>query len=447
MMGYSASGHVAMASRFLIAWAMLREGSSRLLRSPSAHNLPAQTITAGIDAISASDTSGQKFLSALGFSGYHSANRSLTAEEVDALILLAESTQWHGDIFNEPEERTSSDLGLPIFTGAQKAEWTVLGCAVLVLLLVDALGLRRFLSEGKEGTGVHLLLLAFWVICGIGFNFVVLARNGQDSAIQWCSSYLLEWLLSMDNLFVFHLIFRVYATPKELLHKALFLGIVGAVVFRMCFFMALASLLNLIHWVRFVFGVLLIYSGVQAARDDDDDLDISNLLVVRWLKRFLGTRLVEKYDLEQHRMFILEDGEWKATLLVPVIFCLEVTDIIFAVDSVSAKVAQIPDYYIAYSSSVLAMFGLRAMFFIIRDLVDVFDMLKYGLCFILVFIGIELLVEDYVKLPAQAVCAVVLSVFIVCTAGSTARKLFQQRSTEKAEGEPRKAQLPVPNAT
>merc|ERR1719261_1769194 len=112
------------------------------------------------------------------------------------------------------------------------------------------------------------------------------------------------------------------------------------------------------------------------------------------MKTVLANRLVEKYDLEENRMFVEEDGEWKATLLVFVILCLEVTDILFAVDSVSAKVAQIPDYYIAYSSSVIAIFGLRAMFFIIQDLVDCFDMLKYGLCFILVFIGIELLASD-----------------------------------------------------
>merc|ERR1719258_570678 len=106
---------------------------------------------------------------------------------------------------------------------------------------------------------------------------------------------------------------------------------------------------------------------------------------------------------------MMQDGELRATLLVPVVFCLEVTDILFAVDSVSAKVAQIPDYYIAYSSSVLAMFGLRAMFFIIRDLVDLFEMLKYGLCFILVFIGIELLLEDYLELPPSVVLIVIIS--------------------------------------
>mmetsp|Transcript_14014 Transcript_14014/g.24593 ORF Transcript_14014/g.24593 Transcript_14014/m.24593 type:complete len:119 (-) Transcript_14014:69-425(-) len=112
--------------------------------------------------------------------------------------------------------------------------------------------------------------------------------------------------------------------------------------------------------------------------------------------------------------------------MVPVIFCLEMTDILFAVDSVSAKVAQIPNYYLAYSSSVIAIFGLRAMFFILRDMVDFFDLLKYGLCFILVFIGVELLLEDYVKLPAQVVCVVIFSVFLVCISGSTATSIYKR---------------------
>jgi tellurite resistance protein TerC len=271
-------------------------------------------------------------------------------------------------------------------------------------------------------------VLGFWVCCGFAYNFLVFARQGTEKAVLWCSGYFLEWLLSMDNLFVFHLIFSVYATPKQLLHKALFMGILGAIVFRMVFFMALSSLLHLVHWFRFVFGALLIFSGIQAARGEDDETDISNLCAVRWLKWCLGGRLAEKYDLEEYRMFIVEDGKVTATLLVLVVLCLELTDLIFAVDSVSAKVAEIPDYYIAYSSSVLAMFGLRAMFFILSDLVDVFDMLKYGLCFILVFIGIELLVEDFVRLPTQVVCIIILAVFLVCTAGSTAKGLFKPPS-------------------
>jgi len=391
---------------------MVREGSSRVLRAgPAVASLNIEEDVPETGGV-AND---QNFF----FTDYVSMNRSMG--------LLSDFSQWHGDIFGTPKPRIYSDLGFAVFSWTQKVEWMLLVCAVLLLLLVDVCCLRRF-TEDKTGSCTHLALLAFWVFVGFCFNILVYSRQGHDSAIQWCSGYFLEWLLSMDNLFVFHLIFRTYATPMALLHKALFLGIAGAVIFRLLFFMALASLINGIHWFRFVFGALLIYSGIQAARDDDEDLDVKNLMVVRWLKGVLKSRLVERYDNEGHNMFIYEEGELRATMLVPVIFCCEVTDILFAVDSVSAKVAQIPDYYIAYSSSVLAMFGLRAMFFIIHDLVDIFDSLKYGLCFILVFIGIELLMEDYVQLPAQAVCVIVFSVFVTCTAASAIRMMRQQQS-------------------
>lgn len=224
----------------------------------------------------------------------------------------------------------------------------------------------------------------------------------------------------MDNLFVFHLVFKLYATPKAQVHKALFVGIVGAVAFRMIGFMMLASLLHYIYYARFLFGIFLIYSGIQAANEDDDEADPENLKVVQWLKWCLGERLLQQYDSKADSIFVWENGKLCVTLLFPVIMCLEFTDILFAFDSVTAKVAQIQGFYIVYSSSIIAIFGLRAMFFVIEDLVDCFSSLKYGLCIILVFIGIELMIADYVNLPPQVVCIVILSVFVVCVATSMA---------------------------
>lgn len=345
-----------------------------------------------------------------------------------SFLSLGEEIQWHGDIFAHPKERLQvGDEGIHFFHTASKEDWSILFVTILILMLVDFCWLRHVTGGTIR---MNMFVLCVWISIGVVFNALVWVRKGREAGIMWCSGYLLEWLLSMDNLFVFHLVFRVYATPKELLHKALFLGIIGAAVFRMFFFMALASLLHLVHWFRFVFGVLLIWSGIQAAREDEDEVDVANLKPVQWLKRLLGSRLTESYDIEEKQIFVRKDGQMQATLMVPVIFCLELTDILFAVDSVSAKVAQIPNYYLAYSSSVIAMFGLRAMFFILRDMVDFFDLLKYGLCFILVFIGFELLLEDYVKLPAQVVCVVIFSVFLVCISGSTATSIYK-RSTER----------------
>lgn len=290
----------------------------------------------------------------------------------------------------------------------------------------------------RPGSGAvgHLVVLVFWVLMGFVFNGVVWYRRGQEDAFHWLTGYVLEWLLSLDNIFIFCLIFRTYSTPRVLLHKALFLGILGAVVFRMMFFMVLTYLLHMVQWVRFVFGILLIYSGVQAARDDDGEEDVSNTVAVQLFKRCLGSRLLESYDLRGHSLFVRgEDGRLRATLLVLVIVCLEFTDIFFAIDSVSAKVAQIPDYYIAYSSSVIAIFGLRAMFFVVQDMVDSFDLMKYGLCLILVFIGIELMISDWVQLPAHVVCVVIVSVFAVGVAGSVAQQWMSSNKERSMERE------------
>jgi len=230
-------------------------------------------------------------------------------------------------------------------------------------------------------------------------------------------------LLSMDNLFVFHIIFRAYGTPREALHKALFFGIVGAIVSRLCFFVVVSSLLEYVKWFRFVAGIFLMWSGIQCAREEDDDDtedSLEDYSAIRFLKSCLGSRLLPTYGEDSRSLMEHQGGQLCFTLLVPVIFTLEITDLVFALDSVSAKAAQIPDYWVSVSSSILAMFGLRAMFFVIQDLVDLFKLLKYGLCFILVFIGMELMVSDFVQLPPQAVCAVILSVFIISVAGSAA---------------------------
>merc|ERR1719408_229343 len=191
-------------------------------------------------------------------------------------------------------------------------------------------------------------------------------------------------------------------------------------------FFALGFMMHSIHYVQFLFGFILIYAGVQAIHGDDEDQDPNDLIFIRLLKRCLGDRLLENYDTQNQALFIWhpETGRLCATLLVPLIVCIELSDPIFAVDSVSAKVAQIPNQYIAYSSSVLAILGLRAMYFVIDDLVRYFDTLKYGVCFILVFIGVELMMSTKFQLPDWIVCVVILSVFNFCIVLSVIHKLM-----------------------
>jgi len=273
------------------------------------------------------------------------------------------------------------------------------------------------------------------VAAGICYNAYFGTRYGTGEGISWFTGYLLEWMLSIDNVFVFHLVFKVYRTPEHLMHRALFAGVVGGIVLRLFVFCALGMLLQVIHWVRIVFGVVLIWSGVQAVSDNGEEEDVANTFAVRSLKALLGTRLHNSYDQDGRLFPTGADGKVGVSLLFFIVVLVECVDIVFAVDSVSAKVAQIQNQYTAYSSSVMAVFALRALFFVIRDMVEHFELLKYGICIILVFIGVELIASPFLHLESATVCCVIGSVFLVSIMSSTARNMWTGRHTLPYEAE------------
>jgi len=330
----------------------------------------------------------------------------------------SDAWNWPKHIFGHPKMRHPSGM----WALHDHRDWLILFASIVVMILFDIYIIRPWFERtSRTGLKRTVPVVLCWVFAAMLFNLYIGMRHGKEDAVRWTNGYLLEWMLSMDNIFVFHLVFKLYKTPGTLHAKALFWGVFGAVLFRMLFFVALNALLEIMHLCRYVFGVFLIFSGVQAVRADDDDDDMADSWPVRFLNWLFKDRLLPAphYDMQGRMWVYTEDqttGRTKiqVSMLLPVIVCLELTDILFAVDSVSAKVAQIPDQYVAYSSSVFAMFGLRALFFIVEDLINRLHLLKYGLCFILVFIGAELLLSDYVRLPATAVCLLLISVFGLC---------------------------------
>lgn len=408
------------------------QGSAMILLQKAAPVLSMAPLPAGntiAGNVSAASAAGAGASNA---TGSFDALRRVKDDMIGVVLAAVDRHVWAYDVFNSNKEVIKAKHTL--FNAAPGSEWVVLFLTILVLLLVDLFILQQY----KRTKTTNLINLAFWIVCGLAYNVYFLVRYEKQAATDWFIGYLLEWMLSMDNLFVFHLVFNVYKTPERQMHRALFFGIVGAVAFRMVFFVALGSLLYLFDWVRFIFGAVLIWSGVEAARSDgDDDEDIANMYSVRALKWVCGSRLMETYD-EQGASFFMRNanGQLCVTMLFFVVLCLELTDILFAVDSVSAKVSQIADQYIAYSSSVIAIFSLRAMFFVIHDLVEIFDLLKYGLCFILVFIGAELMLNKVVALSPSTVCIIILAVFMTCIAGSVAqKKLFVGKAEPKESSE------------
>jgi tellurite resistance protein TerC len=304
-----------------------------------------------------------------------------------------------------------------------KGEWMMLTASISALILLDFLLLRRL-----EGLSGHLMMVFFWVGIAMIYCGHYCLEFGTSAGADWFLGYLLEVVLSIDNVFVFHLVFSSFRPPLEQQHKAMYLGVIGALVARLFLFLALGTVVHTVRWVRLLMGFLLIYSGIKATMDDEgeEEDDPADNIVVRAVSSCLGSRLLTTYDNEGRIFYCDENGRLHATMLLPLIFCVEAVDVIFAMDSLSAKVAQIKNPYAAYSSSAFAILMLRALFFLLRDMVDYFTHLKYGLCIILVFIGMELLAADFVELPSSALCLAISAVFLISVLSSIRAKWTEE---------------------
>jgi len=353
--------------------------------------------------------------------------REFSSLAMDSSVIqraLTDHFNWPDHIFGQPKERHAEGMWANQHGLHDHLDWLLLFAFVVVMILLEIFVIRPwFAKTSKSGLSRTLPVVFCWVCAALLFNLYIGMRHGTQDGVRWMNGYMLEWLLSMDNIFLFHLVFKLYKTPATLHPKALFWGVFGALIFRMLFFVALNSLLEVMHFCRYIFGAFLVWSGFQALRADDEDEDLAGTWPVRLLSWLLNDRLLPAphYDM-QGRLWVTEQNKdngasvTRFSMLLPCILCLELTDLLFAVDSVSAKVGQIPDQFVAYSSSVFAIFGLRALFFILEDLVNKLRFLKYGLCFILVFIGIELMLAEFIELPATVVCLVLCVVFVVCAA-------------------------------
>jgi tellurite resistance protein TerC len=306
---------------------------------------------------------------------------------------------------------------------AAASEWTILMCVVLTLVCMDCALSKKLTGHWK----LNITVLFFWIMIGLSYNVGYFVRNGEKAGMEWFIGYFLEWMLSIDNLFAFQFILRAYRTPLPLQDKALFYGILGSIVTRGILFMVIGGVLKMIHYIQFAFGFFLIYAGIKSAQDDEEDeKEALDILPVRMLKMALGSKLSSTWDYINGSLFVRgQDGVLSATLMVPLIASIMTADVIFAVDSVTAKVAQSKDLYIAYSSSVLALLGMRSCFHVIEDLVSYFELLKYGVACILVFIGAELMAAGRFQIPEWVVMFVIITIFNFCMVASVLKRLVR----------------------
>jgi tellurite resistance protein TerC len=219
--------------------------------------------------------------------------------------------------------------------------------------------------------------------------------RGQEKALEFLAAYLIEESLSIDNLFVFLLIFKYFGIPTQYEHKALFWGILGALVLRAVFIIAGVALIAKFHWVIYVFGVFLIITAIKIVFEKDKEIHPEKNPVLKLLHRIMPV----DSGFNGGKFFLKREGRWVATPMFAVVLLLETTDVIFAVDSIPAVLAISADPFIVYTSNVFAILGLRSLFFAISGIMRLFHYLHYGLAIVLSFVGIKMLLSNIYKIP------------------------------------------------
>jgi tellurite resistance protein TerC len=290
--------------------------------------------------------------------------------------------------------------------------WVLFNAFVLGMLALD-LGVfhrRAHIVRAREAA----VWTTVWVGLALLFCGGLYLFKGTDTALTFLAGYLIEQSLSVDNIFVIVMIFSYFSVPREYQHRVLFWGILGALVMRGTFIGLGTLLLSRFQWVIYVFGALLIVTGLRMATQRDEEFDAERNPVYRLARRALP--FTDRYD-GQH--FMAEDaGRRVATPLLLVLILVEFTDLIFAIDSIPAIFGVTRDPFLVYTSNVFAILGLRSLFFLLAGIVHRFHVLKYGLAVILTFVGVKMVIADWYKIPivvSLAVILAVLAISVVCS--------------------------------
>jgi tellurite resistance protein TerC len=294
--------------------------------------------------------------------------------------------------------------------------WILFNAFALGLLLVD---LRLHRRGRVVGFRAALGWSAMYVVLAGAFAVVLCFWQGQQIALEFVTGYILEVSLSVDNLFIFLLIFNFFAVPDQQQHRVLFWGVIGALVLRGIFIGAGVGLISRFHWVLYVFGVLLILSGIRFCLTGQHKIDPAANPLVRAFRRFIP---VTK-DYQGGKFFVrnLQDNSrLYATPLLIVLLVIETTDVLFAVDSIPAVLAITLNAFIVYTSNVFAILGLRSMYFAVSRLMKVFRFLHYGLAAVLMMVGVKMVISEYFRIPTAVMLGAVASVILISIAISMA---------------------------
>jgi tellurite resistance protein TerC len=286
--------------------------------------------------------------------------------------------------------------------------WLWIGFNVFVLLML-ALDLGVFhRKEHKVTFREAISWSAVWIVLALIFNGWIYYAQGKEKALEFLTGYLIEKSLSVDNIFVFVLLFSFFKVPEQYRHRVLFWGVLGALLMRAGFIAAGAVLIEKFHWIIYVFGAFLVFTGYKMLKKKTEDMHPEDNPLVRWfVKRGKVTS-----DYHGKKFFVRINGQKLATPLFLCLLSVEFTDLIFAVDSIPAIFAITKDPFIVYTSNVFAILGLRSLYFALEGIITRFPYLRYGLAFILIFIGLKMLAVDVYKMPVVVSLAVIATILL-----------------------------------
>jgi tellurite resistance protein TerC len=301
--------------------------------------------------------------------------------------------------------------------------WSFFGVVVLVMLALDLGVFHRRAHEVKMKEA--LIWSGIWIIVALLFNWGIYLVKGKELAMQFLAGYVLERTLSFDNLFVFLLVFNYFKLPSIHHHKVLFWGIFGALIFRAIFIACGIGLLHYFSWMIYVFGAILVYTGVKLAMEKDAKVEPEKNIFLKGFKKIMP--VTDQYD--HGKFFTRINGALFATPLMVILVVIESTDVVFAVDSIPAVLAISRDPFIVYTSNIFAILGLRALYFVIAELMRLFHHLHYGLSLILVLIGIKMLTASFFHVRTSIALGAIL---FILAASVVASIIWPSKSGEES---------------
>ncbi|MBR4355673.1 MAG: TerC family protein [Elusimicrobiaceae bacterium] len=308
----------------------------------------------------------------------------------------------------------------PVSTSVSVGLWIAFWVVVLIALFVDLTVLNK--HHGKVNLKEAGIMVCAWVSLALLFGGAIWWLEGPSHALEFYTGYILEYSLSVDNMFVFILIFSYFAIPHALQPKALLWGVLGAVILRFLFIFIGVKLISLFSWTIYAFGALLVFTALKMLlQKEDDKFDPTQSTALKVLQKFFPL----KTDYHGENFFVLENAKRFATPLLAAVVVIEMSDLIFAVDSIPAVLSITQDTFLVYSSNIFAIIGLRSLYFLLSGMAGKFPYLKYGICVILFFVGAKMLFSDLFHVPVAISLAVIVGILAISVLAS---KIFPPKT-------------------